>query len=218
MAEYPEYERLAADRPHALAAAASNLPLVDESDATGEVAELYQRFRTEFGRPEVPGILKCFATHPPLLRSMMDLAQSFLFIPGDLTRRQKEMIATFVSARNSCAYCADSHGYFLRVHGGSHPAVCALQEGDLESAAFSAPEQALLHFVDQVNRDSATITPADVDLAVRAGWSSAQIAEAVHLAAMFAMFNRVANAFGLQSQELLAQYESQATQPLKEQP
>jgi hypothetical protein len=35
-----------------------------------------------------------------------------------------------------------------------------------------------------------------------------QIAEAVHVAALFATFNRVANAFGLASQGLLALYES----------
>lgn len=80
---------------------------MEEGAASGEVAALYQRFRTEFGRPEVPGILKCYATHPPLLRSMMDLSQSFLFTDGHLARRHKEMIATFISMRNDCSYCAD---------------------------------------------------------------------------------------------------------------
>jgi len=37
-----------------------------------------------------------------------------------------------------------------------------------------------------------------------------QIAEAVHLAALFSTFNRVANAFGLKSQGLLAFYDLDA--------
>src|SRR6185437_14890459 len=74
----------------------TTLPVVEETGASGEVAALYQHFRTHFGRPDVPGILKCFATHPPLLRHMMDLAETLIFAEGALTRRQKEMIATLV--------------------------------------------------------------------------------------------------------------------------
>jgi hypothetical protein len=35
-------------------------------------------------------------------------------------------------------------------------------------------------------------------------WSEAQVAEAVHLATMMGLYNRMANAFGLPSQNLLA--------------
>jgi alkylhydroperoxidase family enzyme len=35
------------------------------------------------------------------------------------------------------------------------------------------------------------------------GWEEQQIAECIHVTAMFASFNRVANAFGLPSQDLL---------------
>jgi uncharacterized peroxidase-related enzyme len=213
MPPYPEYERLAASPPGLRSTAATSLPVVEEGEATGEVAELYERFRREFGRPDVPGILHCFATHPPLLRSMMDLAQSLLFTDGHLTRRHKEMVATFISARNECPYCADSHGYFLRLHGGSEETLCALQENHLETPAISAAERLLLHFVDRVNTESRAISRADVDELRRAGWNTLQISEAVHLTALFAMFNRVANAFGLQSQGLLAQCENQPTQP-----
>jgi alkylhydroperoxidase family enzyme len=43
-----------------------------------------------------------------------------------------------------------------------------------------------------------------VDTLLSAGWSELQIAEAVHVVALFSTFNRVANAFGLASQELLS--------------
>jgi len=52
-----------------------NLPVVDEANASEEVVQLYGKFRSTFGRPTVPGILKCFATHPPLLEHMMGLAE-----------------------------------------------------------------------------------------------------------------------------------------------
>jgi hypothetical protein len=36
------------------------------------------------------------------------------------------------------------------------------------------------------------------------GWSDLQLAETIHLTALFATFNRVVNAFGLPAQALLA--------------
>jgi uncharacterized peroxidase-related enzyme len=194
----------------------TTLPVVEESNASGEVAALYQHFRSHFGRPDVPGILKCFATHPPLLRHMMDLSESLIFAEGALTRRQKEMIATLVSVENSCPYCADSHAYFLRVHGGSPETLQAIEQRDLNSPALSAAEQVLLGFAQKVNRDSHRIDTADVAALAEAGWSELQIAEAIHVAALFATFNRVANAFGLPSQGLLALYQDAITLPASE--
>jgi uncharacterized peroxidase-related enzyme len=138
---------------------------------------------------------------------MMDLAQSLLFTDGYLIRRHKEMIATLISSQNSCPYCADSHGYFLRVHGGSAEALHAIQQNDLGSLSLTVAEQGLLRFAEKVNRNSHTISREDVDLALQTGWSEEQLTEAVHVAALFAAFNRVANAFGLPAHGLLALYE-----------
>lgn len=204
---FPEYERIAQMADRARSSGSLNLPGVEENEATGEVAELYQYFRSHFGRPDVPGILKCFATHPPLLRHMMDLSESLIFSDGDLVRRHKEMIAAFVSSQNSCPYCADSHSYFFRVHGGSAEALSAIQECWIQSPALTPAEQALLAFVRKVNENSNELTGADVEQLRDAGWNDRQIAEAIHVASLFASFNRVANAFGLTSQGLLALYE-----------
>ncbi len=196
----------------------TTLPVVEESSASGEVAALYQHFRSHFGRPDVPGILKCFATHPPLLSHMMDLSEALIFADGALTRRQKEMIATLVSVENSCPYCADSHAYFLRVHGGSPETLHAIERRDLNSPSLSTAEQLLLGFVQKVNGESHRIDTADVAALSQAGWSQLQIAEAIHVAALFATFNRVANAFGLPSQDLLALYKDAITVPVSEPP
>ncbi len=183
---------------------AANLTVVEEPDASDEVAELFARYRTHFKRPAVPGILKCFATHPPMLRHMLGLAESFLFVDGCLTRRHKEMIATLVSNENQCPYCADSHGYALRNLGGSAEELAAIQGCDLQATTFSSHERALLQFVDKLTRASHTIDSSDIQGLIEAGWSEKQIAEAIHIAALFAAFNRIVNSFGVPSQNLLA--------------
>jgi uncharacterized peroxidase-related enzyme len=197
-------ERRAAAR----SSSATNLPVVEEAEATGEIAELYERYRSHFGRPTVPGILKCFATHPVLLRNMMGLAEGMLFADGYLTRRHKELIATLVSTANTCPYCADSHGYSLRTLGGSAEQLAAIEARELTTSAFNRQDQALLAFVEKVTRASHTIGPGDIKNLAEAGWSEPQIAEAIHIAALFATFNRIVNAFGLSSQHLLDLYNS----------
>ena len=143
---------------------------------------------------------------------MMALSESLIFSDGHLTRRHKEMIATLVSTRNQCPYCADSHGYFLRVHGGSTESLRAIQEGRLDSPALTNAEQALLNFPAQkVNESSAEIGPSDIEILDAQRWTDSQIAEAIHVASLFATFNRVANAFGLASQGLLALYDVQSS-------
>jgi len=200
-------EKLTPSEASRAASSSRNLPVVEEWKADAEVATMYERYRAHFGRPHVPGILKCFATHPPLLRSMMELAEKMLFMDGDLTRRHKEMIATLVSAQNACPYCADSHGYQFREQGGSAEALRAIEADKLGDSSLTAAEQALLSFAGKVNRNSCQITEADVAALGRAGWSERQIPEAIHIAALFATFNRVVNAFGLPTQGLLASYE-----------
>ena len=179
------------------------IAVVDEEQATGIVADAYERYRKHFGRQNVPGILNCFATHPPLLEQMITLASTMLFIDGHLSRKVKEMIATQVSALNSCPYCLDSHASFLRTQGGSDELLQALSNANLDIPSLSLKERRMLDFVGKVTIESHKISPDDINLMKSVGWAQQEIAEAVHITALFACFNRVANAFGLPSQNLL---------------
>jgi uncharacterized peroxidase-related enzyme len=181
----------------------TTIPIVEEDAANGVVAEAYADYRSRFGRDHVPGILKCFATHPPLLEQMIALASSLLFTESHLSRKIKEMIATYISALNACPYCLDSHASFLRTHGGSDELLQALSNANMEAASLSFKERRMLDFVGKVTIESHKISPDDIHLMKSAGWAQQEIAEAVHIAGLFACFNRVANAFGLPSQHLL---------------
>ena len=48
--------------------------------------------------------MKCFSSRPDVLRLVYDLSGVLQFSDGHLSRKEKEMIATFVSARNRCEY------------------------------------------------------------------------------------------------------------------
>jgi uncharacterized peroxidase-related enzyme len=160
---------------------------------------LFAQYRERFARTDLPGIVLCFATNSTLLKGMLEIAENFLFGESLLDRRHKEMIATYISRQNACSYCADSHGALLEAQGGSREIMCALQQGDLNAQLFTSAELALLTFAGKVNANSPAVTRADVEATAQAGWTEAQVAEAVQVAALFAAFNRIANGFGLPS-------------------
>jgi alkylhydroperoxidase family enzyme len=60
-----------------------------------------------------------------------------------------------------------------------------------------------LDYVELVTKAAYRTNADDVQKLRDAGWSEDQIAEAVYVTAMFAFFNRVADAFGVPSQEYL---------------
>jgi alkylhydroperoxidase family enzyme len=62
----------------------------------------------------------------------------------------------------------------------------------------------LLDYVELITNAASRSTAEDVQKLRDAGWSDNQISEAVYVTALFAFFNRVADAFGVPSQEYLS--------------
>jgi len=78
---------------------------VEDQDATGVVAEAYDIWRAANpDRERMPEILKCFSARPDFLQQVMEASYGLHFTDGHLDRRQKESIATYVSALNRCEY------------------------------------------------------------------------------------------------------------------
>jgi len=81
--------------------------------------------------------------------------------------------------------------------------VQALVQGKLDQAGLNPAERALLDYVTKVTEAAYRTTPEDVQTLRDHGWTEPQIAEAVYITAMFAFFNRVADAFGIPPQNYL---------------
>jgi alkylhydroperoxidase family enzyme len=81
--------------------------------------------------------------------------------------------------------------------------VQAIANGNLEEAGLSPAERALLDYVTKVTEAAYRTTNEDVQNLRDHGWTEPQIAEAVYITAMFAFFNRVADAFGIATQGYL---------------
>ena len=79
----------------------------------------------------------------------------------------------------------------------------AILEGKLDTAGLTPAERALLDYVEVLTKAAYRSTPEDVQKLRDAGWTEDQISEAVYVTALFAFFNRVADAFGVPSQDYL---------------
>jgi alkylhydroperoxidase family enzyme len=81
--------------------------------------------------------------------------------------------------------------------------VRAIAEGKLDEAGLNTAERALLDYVTRITEAAYRTTAEDVQVLRDYGWTEPQIAEAVYITAMFAFFNRVADAFGIPPQGYL---------------
>lgn len=171
------------------------------------------------GLPDVPGILAAIRLTPGLGIHLRGLADELLVtdFPGaTLSRAEREMLATAVSAANDCFYCMDSHGAFasaLLERGGATelvPLIDGIKLGSSEG--FDDKMRALLHVARTVRREPRDLTAADVAAALAAGASDADVQLAVLIAAAFSMYNRMVDGFRAKTPPSAEAYRARAAE------
>ncbi len=137
----------------------------------------------------LPGISAGFAFRPETAKPMRELAHILLHEPGTLTPGERELIATFVSARNDCYFCQTSHGAAAAAHLGSEEVVQKVKI-DLENAPVSAKLKALLNIAGKVQSGGKNVSEEDIARARALGATDLEIHDTVLIAAAFCMYNR----------------------------
>ena len=74
----------------------------------------------------------------------------------------------------------------------------ALRKGDLDAAELAAPERLLLEFTGTITRAAYRVTDEQVQGLREVGWTDEQIGEAAYVAALFNLFVRLADTFGIE--------------------
>ena len=80
----------------------AHIGYVEESEASPELRELYDRHRDPAGH--VDNILRIHGHNPPSLSAHYELYTTLMRGRSELSRAQREMIAVVVSAINDCRY------------------------------------------------------------------------------------------------------------------
>jgi uncharacterized peroxidase-related enzyme len=172
------------------------LPIISESAATGETAQLYAEIREHFGFGFVPDVFQLPGTRPSFLRTLWSGFRS-MFTEGVLPQETKELIAVFVARDAGCSYCVDAHVLFLDLIGASPEVAAAVREAAVEDMPVDENVRELLRFVQRIDHEAYKIVDADVDRLREMGWTDDELLEAVWTACLFNAIVRMVNTFGL---------------------
>ncbi len=140
----------------------------------------------------LPGITAGFAFRPDTARPMRELAHILLHTSGHegFSSRDRELIATFVSSRNTCYFCKTSHGAAATHLNGGDASLVDRVVQDYRSAPVPDKLKALLAIAEQVQLDGKGVTPQLVEDARHHGATDHDIHDTVLIAAAFCMYNR----------------------------
>ena len=175
------------------------VPLIEEADATGRTAELYAHIKAVTGLPFVPDMFRLISTRPDLLEVMSTGYEGvFLSAEAVLPRHIRELVAAWSSNVNGCPYCVGTHNWFLSQFGGTDELTAAVWSArELDEVPLDEKTHVLLHLVTKVSQAAYKVVDKDWETAAEAGWTNAEILEAIFTASLFAFINRMVDATGL---------------------
>ena len=140
----------------------------------------------------MPGITAGFAFRSETAKPMRELAHTLLHTSGHdgFSSGDRELIATFVSSRNTCYFCQTSHGAAAtHLHQGDASLVEQVVR-DYRSPPVPDKLKSLLATAEQVQIDGKRVTSELIAEARDHGATDLDIHDTVLIAAAFCMYNR----------------------------
>ncbi|HTE23300.1 carboxymuconolactone decarboxylase family protein [Flavitalea sp.] len=137
----------------------------------------------------LPGITGLLEYRKDTAAPIRELTQVLLRGPSSLTEGERELIATIVSHRNECTFCATAH---------TAAADVLLQESEtsekvkenIATAPVSDKMKALLTIAAQTQQSGLAVTEESIQVAKAAGATDIEIHDTVLIAALFCLYNR----------------------------
>ncbi|MFB6263365.1 MAG: peroxidase-related enzyme [Bradymonadaceae bacterium] len=171
---------------------------IDEAEATGELADLYDEIARERGK--VANIMQVHSLAPDAMRAHIDLYTALMFDGADLPREECELIATVVSAANGCEYCIEHHGVALNAYWRDGERVRALVE-DWRSLDLQPRRRAMLAYAEALTETPADVEESHVERLRETGLSEDEILAVNLIASYFNFVNRIAEGLGVEVDE-----------------
>ena len=180
---------------------ASVLPMVEEHEATDNVAETYAEIKREMQVPVVPNILKALAVSPEAL-SIAWGAYRGLLENWTLPQSLVPMILYTIAETGNCEYCSAKNELTCRSLGIDEETLSALVT-DLGSVS---PRRvaAIIGFAVKTAHNPQSLAPEDYERVREQGVTDAEIVEIIHVAALGKYFDILADAMKVQVDPIIA--------------
>ena len=144
--------------------------------------------------PETAHLTDLLSRFPKTVEPLMAYINAVLRTDGVLSMADRELIAAYVSGLNACTFCFGSHLIYARALG--------VEEGVVEAmindpASAGEEWQPLLAYLKKLNSLPSKLVPADAQAVFDAGWSEEALFEAIEVAGLFNMMNRIIEGAGV---------------------
>ena len=138
----------------------------------------------------VPGIRGLALFRPETGVHLYDLARVLLRGESTLSEAERELIGAYVSSRNNCGFCMNSHAAAARCLYGDDKGLVDEVLADMQASHVSDKMKALLNIAGKVQILGREVKEQDVVAARTLGATDREIHDTVLIAATFSMFNR----------------------------
>ena len=138
----------------------------------------------------IPGIRSLVLFRPETGKPLYELAQVLLRGPSPLSEAERELIAAYVSHRNDCMFCRNSHAAAARYLFKEDNSVVDEVLKQMEGSKLSTKMKALLNIAGKVQISGKEVKPDDIEKAKSLDADDGEIHDTVLIAAAFSMFNR----------------------------
>jgi uncharacterized peroxidase-related enzyme len=180
------------------------IPCVDEDDADGVLATVYESARKRF--TFVPDAVKVFSIRPEVALAQDQLRKVVLGDASSLGARRADLIGTAVSGMNHCEYCGTAHSGLLAKRGDLDEDEAVRVYRNWREVELPEADQAMLRFAEKLTFTPATVTEADLDELRSHGFSDVNVFDIVLLAAYRNFMNRINDGLGVTTERLRARF------------
>lgn len=148
--------------------------------------------------PDTPVLADVFRRFPASIAPLLEYHDRVLRQESDLTVGERELIAAYVSALNSCRFCQGGHVVYAEAHGIDPATIAALlDDPNAEDIAIDPRLRPILAYVRKLTQEPSRMVEADAAAVYAAGWSEEALFDAVQTCALFCLMNRIVEGTGV---------------------
>jgi len=171
---------------------------IPEDKATGDLKRAYEAVTRARGK--VSNIMRAQSLNPNGLRCHLELYVSLVYGKSGLSRGEREMIATAISAHNRCDYCATHHGEALRFYLKNGDQLEAFKQGH-RPENLPQRTKALIEYALKLTLEPGAVVREDLEAMRTAGITDSEILDLVLLTAYMNYVTRIAQGLGVEHDE-----------------
>ncbi len=146
--------------------------------------------------PDDAGVRHIVTLNPAAGRALVEFHTAALRNASQLSPRDKELIAAYVSGLNACQYCYGVHSETAKAFGVEENLLEQLLN-DFDNAPVEPRLKPVLAYARKLTLEPSRMTQRDANAVFSAGWGEAELHDAVLTICLFNFMNRLLEGHGV---------------------